>query len=261
MSVILNSQLRTINFALRMIAVTFALPDESAIFLESFPELCPLSRGSLPFYLGWHADLEIALLHTGVGVESARSQLHRFLSAHHPVLLISSGFAGGLDPKFQTGSLLVAENYSSPALFAAAGLCFKNDPSVFYGSLTTQSVPAESIASKRSLAAQTGSLAVDMETAAIADECAAGAVPLLSIRVISDPALQRLPVPFSSWFDPVSQKARPFSLLLYLATHPAVIPDFVRFVRSVFRAKKIMASQLRNLIFHLLKSGVVHKAD
>jgi len=237
-----------------MIAVTFALPDESGVFLKSISDLRPDSGGALPVYFGKLDGLEIAVLHTGVGMESAKDRLTTFLSVHRPDFMISSGFAGGLDPALQIGALVVANNYSSEALVESTRHFFLKNRSVYFGFLTTQKIPAESIASKSSLAFQTGALAVDMETSAIAAACAAESVPLLSLRAVSDTALQSLPIPFSVWFDPVAQKARPSSLLLHLAMHPAGIPDFVRFVRGVFRAKKIMATHLRNLIVYLDKN-------
>jgi adenosylhomocysteine nucleosidase len=231
-----------------MIAVTFALPDESGVFLKSIRDLRTVSGGSLPVYFGTLDGLEIAVLHTGVGETSARPRLTRFLSDHRPMLLISSGFAGALDPSLPIGALVVAENFSSPAPLESARLFFHASRSVFFGGLTTQSLPSESVSSKHALSVETGALAVDMETTALASLCSAASIPFLSVRAVSDTALQPLPLPFSVWFDSVEQKARVSSLLLYLATHPAVIPDFYRFVRGVFRAKKMLAAELRKLI-------------
>lgn len=239
-----------------MIAVTFALPDESGVFLKSIDVTRTVSDGSLPLYFGTLDGLEIAVLHTGVGAVSARARLDGFLSDYGPGLIISSGFAGGLDPLLQIGALMISTNYSSSPLMDAARLFFNETPSVYFGLLTTQEIPAESVSSKRSLASQSGALAVDMETSAIASACAEASIPLLSMRAISDTSLQSLPVPFSAWFDSVKQKARPSSLLLYLAMHPAVIPDFVRFVRGVFRSKKIMASRLRDFIAYLKENRI-----
>ena len=249
-----------------MIAVTFALPDESGVFLKPPGDLRRVSGGPLPVYIGTVGEIKIAVLHTGVGPESAAGRLQAFIAEHHPTIVVSSGFAGGLDPVLQPGSILLAENYSTPALFESARLLFLDDPSVFAGSLTTQVDPVESVSQKSALAVQTGALAVDMETSVLAGICAAAEIPFLSIRVISDTATQRLPVPFSNWFDAVNQKAKPGLLLTYLAWHPSVIPEFVRFVRAVFQAKKSLAVHLSRLLVHLKdqkwsKLRVVHKAD
>jgi len=244
-----------------MIAVTFALPDESTVFLKTISNLRISRSGSLPLYFGTLGKEEIAVLHTGVGEYSARDRIQSFLVDHRPHFLISSGFVGGLDPDLALGAVLVATNYSTPALCASARSFFETDPSVYFGDLTTQSVPAESLAAKQSLFLETTALGVDMETAALAQACAEASILFLSLRAISDTARQPLPVPFSAWFDPMSQKARPLALLAYLSAHPGVIPEFVRFVRGVFQSKKIMAAHLLALIGFLSKSGFVHISD
>jgi adenosylhomocysteine nucleosidase len=177
----------------------------------------------------------------------------RFLGSHTPQLLVCSGFAGGLDPKIQTGEVVVADNVSTPSLLDTARSCFSKD--VFFGALTSQLAPAETISEKQHLAATTGALAVDMETGWILEVCKAAGIPLLSLRGISDTALQSLPVPFSAWFDAQNQKARPVSLILYLLFHPAAIPPFVRFVRGIFKAKKLLSEALVKWILWMEKEG------
>ena len=244
-----------------MIAVTFALPDESTVFLKSISNLRTAQPGALPLYFGNLGEEEIAVLHTGVGESSARDRIQSFLAEHRPRFILSSGFVGGLDPRLTIGSLLVATNYSTPDLCVLAQSFFESDPTVYFGGLTTQTDPAESLAAKQSLFLETKALGVDMETAALAQASAGVTIPFLSMRAISDTALQPLPVPFSAWFDPVAHKARPLSLLAYLGAHPGVIPEFVRFVKGIFRSKKIMAAHLHALIGFLSKTGVVHISD
>ena len=237
----------------RLIAVSFALPDESGIFLRALHDVHVIRPGNLPVLLGKLGDLEIAVFHTGVGRDSAGIMTGRFLSSHSPSLVISSGFAGGLDPKIRIGGLVLAENFTDPLLLATARLCFDADPAVFFGALTSQLFPAETISEKEHLAATTGAIAVDMETGWIREICQKSNIPLLSLRGISDTAKQSLPVPFSTWFDNQNQKARPFSLVLYLLLHPSAIAPFVRFVRGVFQTKKRIADVLVQVIQMLSK--------
>lgn len=244
-----------------MIVLTFALPDESGVFLKSLSGLRKEAGGPLPLYFGRLDGLEVAVIHTGVGVVAARRSVSAFLSAHRPELVVSSGFAGGLDPLLPFCAIVFPTNYSTPELLDTVRRLFQGDSSVFFGSLTTQLVPFESIPAKRSLFLKSNAIAVDMETSPIAEACATAQIPFLSMRIISDTALQELPVSFSLWFDPVAQKPKPFSLLFHLASHPGKIPDFFRFVRCVFRAKQILDGHLRKLMMHLQKSGFIHKSD
>src|SRR5204862_7914575 len=135
-----------------MIAVTFALPSESSD--------CRRLLG--------HQRRKIAVLHTGVGEKVCRARVDPFLDSQHFDLLISSGFAGGVDPSLGVGDLLLAENFSDPQLLAQArGLL--GCPA---GKLTTVAAMVESAGDRERLAKQLGAAAVDMETEFIAEACA-----------------------------------------------------------------------------------------
>ena len=216
-----------------MIAVTFALPQESRDFRHALRHASAVGDGR--FVLGNIGEEEVLLGHTGVGPAAAAEHVAALLALHRPRLLISTGFAGGLDPRLATGDLLLAENFSAPALLAQSRALL--DGCGIVGALTSQRHPAESVAEKTALARATGALGVDMETASVAAACAHAGVPLLAVRAISDPAREPLPVPFAEWFDLAAQRPRPLALVRYLARHPARIGPFVRFVRGLTPAR------------------------
>lgn len=226
------------------IAVTFALPDESRDFVAKLRNVRKIVRGSLPVILGTFGERQIAVCHTGIGAESCRTRVAVFLQDHRPEILISSGFAGGLDPALKAGDLLVAENFSDASLLAKMREKNRNA-----GTLTTQPRVAETVADKAALAAQTGASAVDMETAIIAELCARRGIPMLSLRGISDAATDPMPVSFPVWFDAEKQKPRVAALLWELAAHPSKIPMFTKFVRGISFTRR----QLTGLLFDLIK--------
>ena len=219
----------------RVIAVTFALPQESQDFRRALRAVETVGPRLLRGRLG---RAEVLVGHTGVGPVAAAENIAALLAFQRPRLLVSTGFAGGLDPQLVTGDLLVAENFSAPELLAQSRALLAGAPRAFFGGLTSQSQPAESIASKTALAATTGAFAVDMETASVAAACAAADVPLLAVRAISDAAGEPLPVPFAEWFDLAAQRPRPFALVKYLALHPAQVAPFIRFVRGLTPARQ-----------------------
>jgi adenosylhomocysteine nucleosidase len=214
----------------RMIAVTFALPQESQDFRRALRAVETVGPRLLRGRLG---EAEVLVGHTGVGPVAAAENIAALLAFQRPRLLISTGFAGGLDPRMVTGDLLVAENFSDPALLAQSRRLLADNPRAFFGSLTSQPQTAETANAKAALAAATGALAVDMETASVAAACTAAGVPMLAVRAISDAAGETLPVPFAEWFDLAAQRPRPLALVKYLAFHPAQITPFTRFVRGL----------------------------
>ncbi len=211
-----------------MIVVTFALEEESRDFV---PRLSRLGHSG------------ITVVHTGVGQSRAQAALQAL--RHRPKLLVSAGFAGALDPNLAAGDVLVGLNFSDPDTVARYRWLWAKGPRpLIQGDLSSQFGAVESPQAKAALFQQTGALAVDMETAAIALWCAQAGVPLLSMRVISDTAQEGLPVPMAHWFDLESQRPRPIALLGYLASHPGRILPFARFVRGLGTARRALAARL-----------------
>lgn len=231
------------NLRRSMILVTFALPQESRDFRRRLanPQCVPSAGRTL--ILGKIADTELAILHTGVGGASASAAIKTALATLSPRIVISSGFAGGLQGKLRLGDLILATNVSHAELLAqsrAASGRFRT----FYGGLISSPHAVESVEEKAALACSSGAVAVDMETASLAAACAAAGVPFLSARAISDTAQQALPIPFAACFDLLRQRPRPFSVLCFLARHPQRILPFARFVRGLGAASAALSEFL-----------------
>ena len=229
-----------------MIAVTFALPEESKDFIAKLDASRTVKRGALPVISGELHGKQIVICHTGVGEESCLRQIEPFLRLFAPAVLVTSGFAGGLDPGLSVGDVLIGQNFTHADVAAKINL-----PHASRGKMTTQARVVESVAEKRALFAETGAAAVDMETAVIFKECQRCNIPTISLRGISDAAGDDLPVPFSIWFDTVKQEPRVGALLRYLATHPAVIPRFTRFVRGISLTRARLTDALAALVARL----------
>ena len=98
-----------------MIAVTFALPAESAEFVHLLSNKSRADRNGVTTIRGKIEDRAIEVLHTGVGEKVCRQRLGKFLQDQQFDCLISAGFAGALDNDLKIGDLLLAENFSTVA--------------------------------------------------------------------------------------------------------------------------------------------------
>lgn len=223
-----------------MIAVTFALPQESQDFRRALQAVETVSSGTGCLLRGRLGGVEVLVGHIGVGPEAAARNTAALLAFGRPRFLISTGFAGGLDPRLRTADLLVAENFSAPELVAQSRSLLAGNAQAFFGAMTSQPQTAETVAAKEALARETGALGVDMETASVAAACQEAGVPLLAVRAISDSARHPLPVPFAEWFDLAGQRPRPLALMKYLAFHPAQIAPFTGFVRGLTPARQAL---------------------
>lgn len=229
------------------IVVTFALPQESSGFVRALRKTDRRTIGNRATVFGECRGRPVLVIHTGIGCDAATETVANLMREHSPPCLISSGFAGGLDPRLRYGDVVVATNRSAPDLVERARQSLVGDRT-FFGHLETAVAPAETVADKQRLAQRTGALAVDMETSAIATLCLEARVPFLALRAISDSAADPLPVPLAVWFDLRRQQPRPLALLTYLARHPSSVPPFLQLIRGLAPARASLAEALAEVI-------------
>ncbi len=226
-----------------MIAITFALPAESAEFLRCLRDKSRADRDGIGIIRGKIDDRTIEVLHTGVGERVCRQRVGKFLSAtgrirrgdhdQHFNYLISAGFAGALNDQLQLGDLLVAKNFSTLRLEENFSL---STLPIHIADLLTVPALIDSSEERNKLALTSGAVAVDMETEFIARACAAQAIPVLSLRVIS------------VLFDIERQQTHVLKLATHFFAHPHHIPRLVHFARRIARARKILADALVDVV-------------
>jgi adenosylhomocysteine nucleosidase len=225
-----------------MIAVTFALPAESAEFLRYLTDKTRAKRNGVRVIRGKIQDRAIEVLHTGVGEKVCRQRLGKFLQDHQFDCLISAGFAGALDNDLKIGDLLLAGNFSTVHLSEMRASL--SDLPIHVANLLTVPALIDSPEERNKLALTSGAVAADMETEFIARACAACGIPLLSLRVISDTPHNRLPAPANVLFDIERQQTRMLKLATHLLAHPSRVPRLVHFARRIARARRILADAL-----------------
>jgi len=232
-----------------MIAIAFALPEESRDVVAALRAPHRSGSPSLPVIAGWLEKREVVVFHTGMGPVSARDQLQQFWRAHcgsRMDCVIGAGFAGGLEPTLPAGTLILAENYPE-WLGVALTILGKR---VQVGLLASVPIVLETPEAKAECACKTGALAVDMESATLAAFFREKGVPFLALRAISDAAHEPLPVPSAIWFDVSAQRPQPLALVWFLLRHPARVIPFARFVFTIRRARQTLSAALIDLVTH-----------
>jgi len=230
-----------------MIAVTFALPAESSEFIRRLQDPKRARHEDIEIITGALHGQAVTVLHTGVGEKSARARLGTFLEEHIPTCLISSGFAGALDETLQVGDLLLAENFSASSLVDSARPALSTIQ-VQVGSMTTAHEVIDSALGRQQIAASTRAVAVDMETEFIAQLCAQKAIPMLSLRAITDTPDAPFPAPPRVLFNIGRQKTEFAPLFWYLLLRPQAIFRFLSFAQNIARSRKALTSALDLLL-------------
>jgi adenosylhomocysteine nucleosidase len=231
-----------------MIAVTFALPQESRVFRGALHHAGRGGVAPAEYLIGNIGAEEVIVLHTGVGDEAATRRTETLLAAVKPRYLIAAGFAGALDRRLRVGDLVIATNVSGRELRDRASALLDGEPGVFFGPVVGSQIPVEEVSEKAALGRMSQGIAVDMETASVAGASARVGVPFLAVRAISDAADQSLPVPFAECFDLDRQRPRPLALLRFLRRHPRRIIPFMRFVHGLHPCAAALADFLVRFI-------------
>jgi len=225
-----------------MIAVTFALPEESSEFLRRLRDKSHADRNGTATIRGKIGDREVEVLHTGVGERVCRQRLGKFLENQQFDFLISTGFAGALNDEMQVGDLLLAKNFSTVDLNEKRSSVSRLP--IHMADLFTAPTLSDSIDERTEIARTTGAAAVDMETEFIARACAAHGIPLVSLRVITDTPREPFPAPAHVLFDVATQRTDLRKLAAFFLTHPNRIPGLLQFARKIAHARKTLADAL-----------------
>ncbi len=156
----------------------------------------------------------VSILITGIGQKNAERAMREFLSSNLPKLVLTCGFAGGLNPDLKLGEVVfgptdrrgefhepqtekkIGGPQSSPLRerLLAAGA----KPATFFWTDRIATTAAE----KKKLRIETGTDAVEMESAAIHAVCRERGISCATVRVISDTVNEDLPLDFNQLTKP-----------------------------------------------------------
>jgi adenosylhomocysteine nucleosidase len=215
-----------------MIAVAFALEFESVCFRARHDP-----------------RLRVGVWLLGAMGAAAALSVKRMLIDTVPDLLISAGFAGGLQDGLRVGDLVLGQNQSDPKVVAALSLSERWHT----GGVTTVEEILERAEDKKSLGEKTGCLAGDLETARIVEVCAEFGVPVLSVRCISDAVDDDLPVPAQILLDARTGRPNPLALFRYLIRHPASVSGFNKLLKNARIAQSELARGLEEIVPQLVR--------
>jgi adenosylhomocysteine nucleosidase len=137
----------------------------------------------------------VSILITGIGRDNSRRSLVDSLAQSTPRLVLTCGFAGGLDPALKIGDVVFEPQDASPRekLLRASA-----KPGKFFCAARIASTAAE----KKKLRGDTHADAVEMESAEIHAVCRERGIPCVTVRVISDVAHEDMPLDFNQLSKP-----------------------------------------------------------
>jgi adenosylhomocysteine nucleosidase len=179
---------------------------------------------------------EVRVLLTGMGTRNAERSVRAALDEHKSNLVLSCGFAGGLDPTLKPGDVLCStDNSALRHKLTTAGA----KPAKFFCATRIATTVAEKLELRRT----TGADAVEMESAAIHNVCRERGIPCATVRAISDTANEDLPLDFNQLSKP--DLSLDYARLLWaIAKAPGKIPALLRLQKNSSVAAQRLAEVL-----------------
>jgi adenosylhomocysteine nucleosidase len=251
------------------VLICFALKEEAAPFRK-------IARAKAAT-----AQAGISILLTGIGRRNAERSVREFLISfrsrgdetqikekletpyvvsYEPKLVLTCGFAGGLNPDLKLGDV-VFEIFPRSSRRESAQTEIGNqlepthvgcyDKLIAAGARPAKFLCADRIATtvaeKKALRDETGADAVEMESAAIHTVCAERGIVCVTVRVISDTAGKDLPLDFNALFKP--DKNLDFGkLFLAIAKSPGKAGALMELQKNARFAAERLANVLKKLI-------------
>jgi adenosylhomocysteine nucleosidase len=229
-----------------------------------------LKEEAAPFRKIAAGKSDVSILLTGIGRQNAEKSLREFLGsapapgaavdasstakandeassatregARAPQLVLTCGFAGGLNPDLKLGEVVFELSTLNSQLSTRLLASGAKPAKIFCADRI-----ATTITEKKKLRAETGADAVEMESAAIHTVCRERGILCATIRVISDTASEDLPLDFNALAKP-DKNLDYGKLFLAIAKSPGKIGALMQLQKKTKFAAEQLAEVLAKLI-------------
>ena len=192
------------------IGIITAMSKEKEQIVELLEEKEEMTSGNYTYSVGALNGNELVIMESGIGKVNAAIGALEMIKTHEPDCIISTGVAGGLDPELSVMDVVVGRSCVYHDVYCGEGnafgqvqglpLYFKSNDTLFECAMdleTETNILGGLICTGDKFITEPGTiynikedwpngLAVDMESAAIAQTCFLYNVPFISFRIISD---------------------------------------------------------------------------
>jgi nucleoside phosphorylase len=194
-----------------------------------------------PFKKLIQSGQRVKIVLTGMGEANAKTAVEAELRAEKPGLVLSCGFAGGLRPGLETGTVLFSAEGDAGLESALKSAGAQNGR--FYCATSVATTALQ----KRGLRESTGADAVEMESRSISAICRVQNVRCATVRVILDTSEEDLPLDFNQLMN-ARQQMDHGKLALALTRSPGKLGALLRLQKQSRAAAEALAAVLVRLL-------------
>ena len=239
------------------LGLVFALKIEAAALVDRLERVITTKGHGFSVCQGGFAGRNVAAVVSGPGRKAAAKATEALITGHRPHWILSTGFAGALDPRLRRHHILMVDHLVDTS-GGQLGLDLKVDsasladlPQVHVGRLLTADSVIRLPEEKKSLGRQYNALAVDMESFAVAEVCRRHQVRFLAVRVINDAADDELPPDVKHLLAQKTGVARLGAAVGSIWRRPSSFGDMLKLKKNAQQASDRLAKFLREMIEQL----------
>ncbi|MBW7898725.1 5'-methylthioadenosine/S-adenosylhomocysteine nucleosidase [Candidatus Brocadiaceae bacterium B188] len=254
-----------------MIAVFFALSQESAALKSHVNILKKIRYSHATFYQAEFCGFPITLVQSGVGKNV--SEIIHHLSKYFKIqLMVSSGFAGSVNPRIGVGDLVIGKQVlhslrevtegeicidatlpcDASAVELAVKLGSTDSLKLHCGDILSVDKIIQHSSLKKHIGNQTSAIAVDMESFAIAERANAMGIPFVVVRAISDGVDEDMEI--CENMVTKGGRVKISATARYLLNKPHRIPYLNRLRRQTRQATNALSAFFPNFITQIYNS-------
>ncbi len=219
-------------------------------------------RGKSTIRCGLMAGRNVAIAVSGIGTSCASRALQTLVAGHRPRIVLSVGFAGALCDRVRRGDWVVVEQVvddrqgGTVDLSLCSPMPIPRSGQLHVGRLLTADHLIATPEEKAVLGRQYAALAVDMETWAIARQCAEMRLPCFGIRLISDDVNEALPAEIERVARQPNATRRLGAAVGVLMRRPSRLRDFLRLRLDGVALSAELAAFVEQLVVRLIPERI-----
>jgi adenosylhomocysteine nucleosidase len=198
----------------------------------------------------WQGDLDgrpIIVAVSGVGRAKAARATQAIIDAHRPAIVVSAGFAGGLDPAINRFGLVIPSSIAcedAEAIETSLPAIKLPEGKAHTGGIVTVDRIVHSSVEKLALGTKFSALAVDMESHSVATVCQRAKVAFMGLRVVSDPVDEKLPADMRKLIAQQTFAGQAGAVLGSIFRRPSAVKDMFRLHQVALEASDRLADFL-----------------